>query len=52
MLNYFHFQCMVQYLQVLISEGSVISITCPDAQCRKQGKVLLSEVNLFDTSVV
>ncbi|XP_060565772.1 probable E3 ubiquitin-protein ligase RNF144A-A [Ruditapes philippinarum] len=28
----------------MIAEGNVLSITCPDAQCRKQGKILFPEV--------
>ena len=39
------FQCVRQYLSVMISEGNVLSITCPDAQCKKQGKLESSEVN-------
>lgn len=41
--------CVRQYLVVMITEGNVLSITCPDAQCRKQGKILLQEIkNLVD----
>ena len=41
----FVFQCVRQYLSVMISEGNVLSITCPDAQCKKQGKLESSEVS-------
>ncbi|XP_052257465.1 probable E3 ubiquitin-protein ligase RNF144A [Dreissena polymorpha] len=37
-------ECVQQYVMVMIYEGNVVSITCPDAQCRKQGKILFSEV--------
>lgn len=39
----FCFPCMQQYLLVNIKEGNVV-ITCPDADCGFQGKVLISEV--------
>ncbi|XP_046361655.1 probable E3 ubiquitin-protein ligase RNF144A [Haliotis cracherodii] len=31
--------CVRQYLTVMITEGNVSEITCPDAQCKKQGKI-------------
>lgn len=40
-------QCVRQYLQVMITEGMVISITCPDARCKKQGKLEAAEVKNF-----
>ncbi|KAL5021628.1 hypothetical protein ScPMuIL_000783 [Solemya velum] len=37
-------------LSVMITEGNVSMITCPDAQCRKQGKMDTSEIEkLVDT---
>ncbi|GAB1610681.1 probable E3 ubiquitin-protein ligase RNF144A-A [Argonauta hians] len=36
--------CVKQYLSVMIREGNVLNITCPDAQCRKQGKFDASEI--------
>ncbi|XP_005101529.1 E3 ubiquitin-protein ligase RNF144A [Aplysia californica] len=36
--------CMRQYLAVLITEGMVAEITCPDAQCKKQGKLSVKEI--------
>lgn len=38
------FQCVRQYLSVMITEGNVLSITCPDALCKKQGKMEAAEV--------
>ncbi|KAK6188459.1 E3 ubiquitin-protein ligase RNF144A [Patella vulgata] len=43
--------CMRQYLDVMIKEGSVSDITCPDAQCKKQGKLETPEIQkLVDKS--
>uniref|UniRef100_A0A0L8HRQ0 RBR-type E3 ubiquitin transferase n=1 Tax=Octopus bimaculoides TaxID=37653 RepID=A0A0L8HRQ0_OCTBM len=36
--------CVKQYLSVMIQEGNVLSITCPDAQCKKQGKFDAPEI--------
>ncbi|KAL3869975.1 hypothetical protein ACJMK2_042595 [Sinanodonta woodiana] len=36
--------CVKQYLSVMINEGNVLSITCPDAQCKKQGKLEMPEI--------
>lgn len=38
------FQCVKQYLQVLITDGSILTITCPDAKCKKQGRIEAPEV--------
>ena len=38
-------QCMTQYLTIMITESSVSLITCPDAQCPKQGKMDALEVS-------
>lgn len=44
--------CVRQYLSVMITEGNVLSITCPDAQCRKQGKLEAAEIKqLVDASI-
>ncbi|XP_064605347.1 probable E3 ubiquitin-protein ligase RNF144A-A [Liolophura sinensis] len=46
--------CVKQYLNVSITEGNILAITCPDAQCRKQGKMEAKEIeklvepSLFD----
>ena len=32
------------YLTVLISEGNVLFITCPDAMCKKSGQIQTAEV--------
>lgn len=37
-------QCVKQYLSVMITEGNVLAITCPDAECKKQGKLDAQEV--------
>ncbi|KAK3091919.1 hypothetical protein FSP39_023734 [Pinctada imbricata] len=37
-------KCVRQYLQVLITDGSVMNITCPDAQCKKQGRMEADEI--------
>ncbi len=47
--SFFSFQCVKQYVSVMISEGSVMLITCPDALCRKDGKLETSEVNNTET---
>ncbi|XP_055885526.1 probable E3 ubiquitin-protein ligase RNF144A-A isoform X1 [Biomphalaria glabrata] len=36
--------CMKQYLSVMITEGLVGDLTCPDAQCKKQGKLNIEEI--------
>ncbi|XP_064626560.1 E3 ubiquitin-protein ligase RNF144A-like [Lineus longissimus] len=36
--------CMTQYLTILISEGNIMSITCPDAHCKKQGQLEAAEI--------
>ncbi|XP_074642150.1 E3 ubiquitin-protein ligase RNF144A-like [Tubulanus polymorphus] len=36
--------CVKQYLTILVTEGNVLSITCPDGMCRKPGKIYASEV--------
>ncbi|XP_013403772.1 probable E3 ubiquitin-protein ligase RNF144A-A [Lingula anatina] len=42
--------CVIQYLTVMISDGNVLVITCPDARCRQGGKFLPSEIEqLVDT---
>ena len=38
---------MKQYIEVCVSEGHVLSITCPDAQCEKQGELQNMEVGLI-----
>ena len=40
-------QCMKQYIEVCVSEGNVLSIMCPDAQCEKQGELQNMEVGLI-----
>ncbi|CAH1775556.1 unnamed protein product [Owenia fusiformis] len=36
--------CVKQYLSVMIAEGNVLLITCPDAACLKQGRMEASEI--------
>ncbi|GFO18858.1 E3 ubiquitin-protein ligase rnf144a [Plakobranchus ocellatus] len=36
--------CMRQYVAVMIAEGMVEHITCPDAQCKKQPKLTVKEI--------
>jgi hypothetical protein len=43
-------QCVQQYLTVMITEGNVTEITCPDGQCRKQGRVDSPEVSFLLSS--
>ncbi|RUS76228.1 hypothetical protein EGW08_016001 [Elysia chlorotica] len=38
--------CMRQYVAVMIAEGMVEHITCPDAECRKQPKLTVREVQV------
>ncbi|XP_076332547.1 putative E3 ubiquitin-protein ligase RNF144A-A [Tachypleus tridentatus] len=38
--------CLQQYLTVNIQDGNVV-ITCPDGECRKAAKILVSEVEKF-----
>ena len=35
------------YLSVLISEGNVLSVTCPDALCKKSGQIQPLEVHVY-----
>ncbi|XP_048758848.2 E3 ubiquitin-protein ligase RNF144A-like [Ostrea edulis] len=45
-------KCMRQYLQVLITDGSILTITCPDAKCKKQGRMEAPEIeSLVDASL-
>lgn len=37
-------KCVKQYLQVLITDGSILTITCPDAKCKKQGRIEAAEI--------
>ena len=39
-------QCLSRYLTVMITEGTVRAISCPDAQCHDQGKMQSREVGL------
>ncbi|XP_038057464.1 probable E3 ubiquitin-protein ligase RNF144A [Patiria miniata] len=39
--------CLRQYLSILIQEGAVSSVTCPDAACREKGKIHGNEVKLL-----
>ncbi|XP_078613046.1 putative E3 ubiquitin-protein ligase RNF144A-A [Branchiostoma floridae x Branchiostoma japonicum] len=36
--------CMKQYIQVMVREGTVLALTCPDASCLKQGTLEAFEV--------
>lgn len=45
-------KCMRQYLQVMIVEGNIMAITCPDAACKKQGRLQPSEIaNLVEAKL-
>ena len=35
------------YVEVLIRDGVVLSISCPDAECTSSGVVSMDEVNKF-----
>lgn len=37
-------KCVKMYLNVLITEGNVLYITCPDAMCRKTGQIQPGEI--------
>ncbi|XP_076805039.1 putative E3 ubiquitin-protein ligase RNF144A [Clavelina lepadiformis] len=37
-------QCMQSYVEVLIRDGVVLSITCPDAECSKAGAISSDEI--------
>lgn len=39
----FFFQCLKQYVELLIKEGLETAISCPDAACPKQGQLQDSE---------
>ncbi|KAK7099653.1 E3 ubiquitin-protein ligase RNF144A-like [Littorina saxatilis] len=36
--------CVLQYLSVLITDGNVSEITCPDGHCKKQGRLEAPEI--------
>ncbi|XP_072045437.1 probable E3 ubiquitin-protein ligase RNF144A-A [Amphiura filiformis] len=36
--------CLRQYLTILVQEGSVTGITCPDAMCRERGRIQTGEI--------
>ncbi|XP_071964243.1 probable E3 ubiquitin-protein ligase RNF144A-A [Antedon mediterranea] len=40
-------KCLKQYLSLLISEGSVSIITCPDGECPEKGKINGTEIRLL-----
>ena len=42
------FQCLEQYLQHSITTGNVLRVSCPDASCRKRGKIAESEVKFAE----
>lgn len=39
----FFFQCLKQYVELLIKEGLETAISCPDAACPKQGHLQENE---------
>ena len=43
---YIPLQCVQQYLSVLIYDGSVLGITCPDGQCPHNGLIEDEEVSM------
>ncbi|BFZ16352.1 hypothetical protein BsWGS_19390 [Bradybaena similaris] len=36
--------CMRQYLSVMIADGMIADLTCPDGQCQRQGKMTVKEI--------
>lgn len=40
----FCFSCMKRYLEVMIADGNVSSITCPDACCKRNGLLAKDEI--------
>lgn len=42
-------QCLKQYLALLIQEGVVTNITCPDASCKESGKIQANEVSVAES---
>ncbi|XP_070556672.1 probable E3 ubiquitin-protein ligase RNF144A-A [Ptychodera flava] len=45
------YTCLQQYLSILIKEGSVAVVTCPDAMCKEEGKIGMNEIKrLVDKS--
>lgn len=36
--------CMRQYLSVMIEDGMISDLTCPDGQCKRQGKMTVKEI--------
>ena len=55
-LNYINtetaLQCVKEYLTVMISQGNVLAITCPDAMCGQHGLIESDEVGPSYSSVV
>lgn len=53
-LSLFFFQCLKQYVELLIKEGLETAISCPDAACPKQGHLqeneacAIEQTGLFD----
>ena len=45
-------QCVKEYLTVMISQGNVLAITCPDATCGQHGLIESEEVGPSYSSVV
>ena len=42
-ISVFFFQCLKQYVELLIKEGLETAISCPDAACPKQGHLQENE---------
>lgn len=39
-------QCMKTYIELLVQDGIVLSLTCPDADCEHSGKISELEVSI------
>ena len=42
---------MRTYIEVLVQDGVVLSLTCPDAECKNSGKLTENEVSSIDSLV-
>lgn len=40
-------QCMKSYVEVLVTDGVALMISCPDAECVVQGRLQLTEVRML-----
>lgn len=38
-------QCMKKYIEVMVYDGNIFAISCPDANCEKNGIITKDEVD-------